>query len=167
MKDWIVLFTPLAVLFWGALASIFFAQTLSSPNYRSVSVSRWYFNASNLLELKKKERKETQFSHLTIPSGASSPFYYESQKMMKTTVKEETEKLPELELTMIISIGSSKKLCRINGTLYEEGESGPNFKVLNILNDRVRVLGENHEILTIKFKKDDGDSAIVTKTKTN
>ncbi len=38
------------------------------------------------------------------------------------------EPLPQLRLTMII-INSRQKMCKVNGRLYAEGESGPDFKV--------------------------------------
>ncbi len=38
------------------------------------------------------------------------------------------ETLPQLRLTMII-INSRQKMCKVNGRLYTEGESGPDFKV--------------------------------------
>ncbi len=153
MKDWISLFTPLAVLFLGVTVSIYGVQTLSSNNYHSVSSSTWCFNASDLLELKAKEGRKTEVTQLPILSGNKSPFYYESQKAIRVTVPKDTESLPELKLTMILSIGNSKKFCRINGNLYEEGESGPNFKVLNILHDRVQVVGEDRDIIIIRINK--------------
>lgn len=38
------------------------------------------------------------------------------------------EPLPQLRLTMII-INTRQKMCKVNGRLYTEGESGPDFKV--------------------------------------
>ncbi len=154
MKHWIPLSIPPVLLFVGLITCMFSARTLSCKNFPSVSVSMWHFNASSYLEVEAQKEESEWVDSDAIALRTASPFYYESKEAEKVIMKGHEEKLPELELTMILHIGKSTKLCRINGILYGEGDEGPNFRVLNIMDDSVQVLGDANNVITLRIKND-------------
>jgi len=103
--------TALAV--YAAFFSI--KANISSPNVASLNI-----NELETVILKAPSPKKYQT--LARFPALRDPF------VLPQRAKVADETLPQLNLTMII-INSRQKMCKVNGRLYTEGQSGPDFKI--------------------------------------
>ena len=128
VKKNVLLGLPAICLIVGAALALYVAFFSYRPRLSTIEVTSFDIKeletvAYNMPALKK---------HTRTFSALRDPFLLPDMEMVAE------EPLPLLRLTMII-INENRKMCKVNGKLYREGEAGPDFKVSFIGEDGVLV----------------------------
>ena len=108
------------VLFAMVLAAVLYFQP-APPDISTPRLPLWNFSIPDGLDTPWKQAEEHDHTRV------EDPFKFTS--IISVDGKE--EKLPRLELSMVIRAGS-RSFCRINGRLYHIHEKGPDFTVEKI-----------------------------------
>jgi len=109
---------PLFTLCLGTALALYLAFFYSQPRLQTVEVATFKFERPERLPLQLSPVKRAHKFYTRV----KDPFY------LPDLQSDTEERLPQLRLSMII-INKRHKMCRVNGRLYREGESGPDFLV--------------------------------------
>ncbi|BCO08475.1 hypothetical protein GF1_08510 [Desulfolithobacter dissulfuricans] len=134
MKDWTLVLMPLWSLALGVFLVMMTTATGDSTRYPVISMPQWHFSQPPVPGVRNRPGTgKTDPSNQTV---RVSPFAYENNSA--TEVSEEKE-LPPLKLTLI-AVAGAKKICRINGQLFSEGQPGDGFQVTRIDDTHVEII---------------------------
>ncbi|WP_457572954.1 hypothetical protein [Desulfolithobacter sp.] len=134
MKDWTLILMPLWSLALGVFLVLMTTSSENPTRYPVVSMPQWHFSQPPVPAVADRSGNGN-----TIPSDQTvlvSPFAYENSSATEVSVQKE---LPPLKLSLI-AVAGAKKICRINGQLLSEGQSGNGFRVTKIDDTHVEVI---------------------------
>jgi len=134
MKDWTLVLMPLWSLALGVFLVMMTTATGNQTRYPVVSMPQWHFSQAPVPGV--RNRQGTGKIDLSDQTVRVSPFAYENSLATEVSVEKE---LPPLKLTLI-AVAGAKKLCRINGQLFSEGQLGDGFQVTRIDDTHVEII---------------------------
>jgi len=130
----IIKLLPTILLIVGIPISIYCAYNLAAKlRFETIQKPTWHFTSKNIIQ---RNNKKYQIKDLV---AIRDPFIKEvkTQQIVK-------QALSPLNLSMII-INNKKRLCKINGKFYKEGEAGQDFIIKKITSEKVLIERQGKE----------------------
>lgn len=145
MKDWTLILLPLWSLVLGIFLVLMFTGSGELTRYPVVSMPQWQFVLPTAPRT--NHHAGTPASGRSGQATSVSPFAFESTRTTPVTVKKD---LPPLKLTLI-AVAGRKKICRINGQRFTEGQKGHGFQVLKIDDTHVEIMFDTDRQLAVLY----------------